>query len=163
MRRKAGLTALLLAFALGTVVASADIAQQGRSAPDFTAPFSTGGNFKLSSLHGKAVYLNFFANWCPPCNEEAPDVNALQKKYRKRGFIVVGIDERESASRASDFIHKYNLTYKAVVDDSGAVLQPYGAIGLPVHVFIDRRGNIKLMRNGEMSKADMEKAIRSIL
>lgn len=161
MRPTALLTTLLLAATMA--VASADIAQQGHAAPDFTAPLSNGGSLKLSSLHGKPVYLNFFANWCPPCNEEAPDVNALQKKYRKRGFTVVGVDERENARRANDFLHKHGLVYKAVVDESGGLLQPYGAIGLPVHVFIDRRGTIKLVRNGEMSKADIEKAIRSIL
>lgn len=158
-------TALLLAllFAGTAAIASADVAQSGRRAPDFTAPYSSGGSLKLSSLHGKAVYLNFFANWCPPCNEEAPDVNALQQKYRKRNFVVVGIDERENAGRANDFLHKHGLTYKAVLDEDGALMQPYGAIGLPVHVFIDRRGTIKLVRNGEMSKADIERAIRSIL
>ena len=154
--------ALVLAFALGAA-ALADTAQAGHPAPDFSAPLSSGGSLKLSSLHGKAVYLNFFANWCPPCNDEAPDVNALQKKYKKRNFVVVAVDERESASRANDFLRKYGLVYKAVLDDSGTIMQPYGAIGLPVHVFIDRRGTIKLVRNGEMSKADIEKAIRSIL
>lgn len=162
MRVRSGILGLLFTLAL-SAVASADVAQVGHRAPDFNAPLSNGGNLKLSSLHGKAVYLNFFANWCPPCNEEAPDVNALQKKYKNRNFVVVGVDERESASRANDFLHKYGLVYKAVVDDSGSLMQPYGAIGLPVHVFIDRRGNIKLVRNGEMSKPDIEKAIRSIL
>ncbi|MFN2528559.1 MAG: TlpA family protein disulfide reductase [Candidatus Baltobacteraceae bacterium] len=162
MRAQSVLLALLFTLALG-VAASADVAQRGHVAPDFNAPLSNGGKLKLSSLRGKAVYLNFFANWCPPCNEEAPDVNALQKKYKRRNFLVVGVDERESASRANDFLHKYGLVYKAVVDDSGSLMQPYGAIGLPVHVFIDRRGYIKLVRNGEMSKADIDKAIRSIL
>ena len=162
MRPQSGMLALMLTLALGAA-ASADVAQAGRAAPDFTAPLSRGGTFKLSSLHGKAVYLNFFANWCPPCNDEAPDVNAMQKKYKNRNFVVVGIDERENASRANDFLRKYGLVYKAVVDESGTIMQPYGAIGLPVHVFIDRRGKIKLVRNGEMSKADIEQAIRSIL
>ncbi|GAC1655785.1 MAG: TlpA disulfide reductase family protein [Vulcanimicrobiaceae bacterium] len=162
MARSAGLLTLVLCLTLGTA-AFADIAQTGRPAPDFTAPLSTGGSLKLSSLRGRAVYLNFFANWCPPCNDEASDVNAMQKKYRSRKFVVVGIDERENAGRANEFLHKHGLTYKAVLDDSGSLMQPYGAIGLPVHVFIDRRGTIKLVRNGEMSKADIEKAIRSIL
>lgn len=161
MRFTALLATVLFSVTLGT--ASADVAQPGRPAPDFNAPLSRGGTLKLSSLHGKAVYLNFFANWCPPCNEEAPDVNALAQKYRKRGFLVVGVDERENAGRANDFLNKHRLSYKAVVDESGSLLQPYGAIGLPVHVFIDRRGTIKLVRNGEMSKAEIERAIRSIL
>lgn len=162
MRRTAGLFTLVFCLA-SVAVASADNAQTGRPAPDFTAPLSTGGNFKLSSLRGKAVYLNYFANWCAPCNQEAPDINALQKQYRNRKFVVLGVDEQESASRANEFLHKYGSTYKAVLDQDGSLLRPYGAIGLPVHVFIDRRGNIKLIRNGEMNKSEIEKAIRSIL
>ena len=162
MRFSPAFLTLALLVALGAP-AWADGAQAGHAAPNFTAPYSSGGTLNLASLRGKAVYLNFFANWCPPCNEEAPDVNAMQKKYRKRNFVVIGIDEREGASRANDFLHKYGSTYKAVTDESGAIMLPYGAIGLPLHVFIDRRGTIKLLRNGEMSRSDMEKAIKLIL
>jgi len=96
-------------------------------------------------------------------NAEAPDINALQKQYRNRGFVTVGVDEREDADKAKSFVHKFGLTYKAIVDANGDVLGPYGAIGLPVHVFIDRRGTVKLIRNGEMSKPEIESAIKSIL
>lgn len=162
MRRTTGILTLVCVLCLAAG-ASAQIAQSGKPAPVFTAPFASGGTFKLTSLRGKAVYLNFFANWCPPCNAEAPDVNALQKKYQRRGFIVIGVDERENADRAKEFLKKNGLVYKAVLDQNGDVLAPYGAIGLPVHVFIDRRGNIKYLRNGEMSKSEMESAIKSIL
>ena len=138
-------------------------ASVGKPAPSFTAPLASGGTLSLSSLHGKPVYLNFFATWCAPCNAEAPDINALQKQYQRRGFVTIGVDEREDADKAKSFVHKFGLTYKAVVDENGDVLNPYGAIGLPVHVFIDRRGNVKLIRNGEMSKAEIEAAIKSIL
>ncbi len=154
---------VLLGMAFATAIALADLAQSGRPAPQFSAPYAAGGNFKLSWLHGKPVYLNFYASWCAPCNEEAPDINALQKKYRKRGLTVLAVDEQESADRAQGFINKYRLTYRAVLDQHGDVLAPYGALGLPVHVFIDRRGTIKLVRNGEMSKTEIESAIRSIL
>ncbi|MBV9402830.1 MAG: TlpA family protein disulfide reductase [Candidatus Eremiobacteraeota bacterium] len=138
-------------------------ASVGKPAPSFTAPLASGGKLTLSSLHGKPVYLNFFATWCAPCNAEAPDINALQKQYQRRGFVTIGVDEREDADKAKSFVHKFGLSYKAVVDENGDVLNPYGAIGLPVHVFIDRRGNVKLIRNGEMSKAEIEAAIKSIL
>ncbi len=162
MARATRFLSVLFTLLLGTS-ALAEVAQSGKPAPNFTAPLSTGGTLRLSQLRGKAVYLNFFATWCPPCNQEAPDVNALQNQYRKRGFVVLGIDERENADKANGYLRKNRLSFKAVVDPSGDVLAPYGAIGLPVHVFINRRGVIKYVRNGEMSKKDMEAAIKSIL
>ncbi len=162
MRPLAFLLTLAFALSLGGRAFAGGPPQAGQSAPDFTAPLSGGGNLKLSSLRGKAVYLNFFASWCPPCNEEAPDVNALQKKYAKRGLVVVGVDELESAAKANDFLKKYGLVYKAVVD-GGALRDEYGTNALPVHVFVARNGKVKLYREGEMSKAEIEAAIKSIL
>ena len=154
----------LALFAIASLPSAASAAAAvGKPAPNFTAPLASGGNFTLSSLHGKPVYLNFFATWCAPCNAEAPDINTLQKRYGSRGFVTVGVDEREDADKAKSFVHKFGLSYKAIVDANGDVLNPYGAIGLPVHVFIDRRGNVKLIRNGEMSKSEIEAAIKSIL
>jgi len=157
------LTALFCATTLCAPVWAAESASVGKSAPNFTAPVASGGNLALSALRGKGVYLNFFATWCAPCNEEAPYINGLQKQFRKRGLVVVGVDEREDNDKAKSFIQKFGLTYKAIVDANGDVLAPYGAIGLPLHVFIDRRGTIRLIRNGEMSKQEIESAIKSIL
>ena len=135
----------------------------GKRAPDFTLPRSTGGpQFSFASLRGKPVYLNFFATWCPPCNEEAPDVNALQKKYAAKDLRVVGIDELEDAKKAESFRKKFSLAYPAVVD-SGTLQAAYAVNGLPVHVFIDRNGIIKSMFAGELSKAQIEARIRQIL
>jgi len=143
--------------------AFAGVPAAGGPAPKFSAPLAGGGNFSLASLHGKPVYLNFFASWCAPCNEEAPGINALQKKYAARGLHVIGIDEQENAGKAMEFVKKYALGYPAVVDANGSVMQPYGAIGLPLHVFIDRKGKIKVMRDGEMTQSEIDAAIKSIL
>ncbi len=96
------------------------VARVGQQAPDWTQPTSSGGKLSLSSLRGKAVYLNFFATWCPPCNEEAPFINSLQKQYAGQGLQVIGVDELENQQKAQSFIRKYGLSYPAVVDDGTA-------------------------------------------
>jgi cytochrome c biogenesis protein CcmG/thiol:disulfide interchange protein DsbE len=138
------------------------VARVGHPAPDWTVPTSRGAKLTLSSLRGKAVYLNFFATWCPPCNEEAPSINALQKQYGYRGLQVVGVDELENQKKAESFVRKFGLVYPAVVDD-GTLQSQYEVNGLPVHVFIDRSGVIKKIAVGEMSTAQIAAAVRSIL
>jgi cytochrome c biogenesis protein CcmG/thiol:disulfide interchange protein DsbE len=134
----------------------------GKPAPQFTEQTASGATISLKSLLGKPVYLNFFASWCEPCNEEAPDINLLQKQYAARGLRVVGVDELENAKTAEQFIRKYGLVYPAVVDQ-GLLQDKYSINGLPVHVFIDRAGIIRKVVAGEMSRTEIAAAIRSIL
>lgn len=166
MRTLLRIAAVCAAAAVSACSAGAHTGSQsaavGRLAPSWSEPTSSGAKISMDSLRGKPVYLNFFATWCPPCNEEAPDINALQKKYAKQGLQVVGVDELENAKKAESFVRKYALVYPAVVDD-GTVGDPYAVNGLPVHVFITRSGVIKKIFTGEMSKAQIESDIRSIL
>ncbi len=142
--------------------AAPTVAVAGKPAPDWNEPTAQGPTLSLASLRGKAVYLNFFASWCPPCNEEAPDINALQAQFGPSGLQVVGVDVLENAAKARQFVSDHHLTYPAVVD-SGTLRDQYRINGLPVHVFIDRSGVIRRIIVGELSKTQMTDAVRAIL
>jgi thiol-disulfide isomerase/thioredoxin len=106
--------------------------------------------------------LNFFATWCPPCNDEAPTLDALQRQYASRGFVVVGVDVLENARKAEQFRLQHHLSYPAVVDD-GTLRNQYNVNGLPVHVFIDRGGVVQNVVVGELSAADMRADVLKLL
>jgi len=135
---------------------------QGGPAPAFRLPTSTGGTLDSASLKGKPVYLNFFASWCGPCQEEATDVGKLARKYAKQGLVTVGVDELESPSKAEQFRKDHDLPYQAVVDP-GSLRDAYNVNGLPVHIFIDRSGTIATLRVGEMSKEEIDIALRDLV
>jgi cytochrome c biogenesis protein CcmG/thiol:disulfide interchange protein DsbE len=141
---------------------SGGVARVGQPAPAWSEPAVPGGTLSLASLHGKAVYLNFFASWCPPCNEEAPTLNALQKQYGGRGLQIVGVDVLENARKAEQFRSDHKLAYPAVVDD-GTLRNQYDVNGLPVHVFIDRKGVVRDVVVGELSAADMRGHVLKLL
>jgi cytochrome c biogenesis protein CcmG/thiol:disulfide interchange protein DsbE len=145
-----------------TTRASSTVAHVGQLAPAFTEPTTGGGALSLSSLRGKAVYLNFFASWCEPCNDEAPYINDIAKRYAPQGLQVVGVDELENDSSARAFVKKYNLVYPAVIDE-GALQTQYEINGLPDHVFIDKRGVVRKIVVGEMSKAEIVAQVVSLL
>jgi cytochrome c biogenesis protein CcmG, thiol:disulfide interchange protein DsbE len=160
---------LLAALALaacaqgGKSSTSPQIARVGAPAPDFSEASIPGPTLSLQSLRGKAIYLNFFATWCPPCNEEAPAINALQRQYAANGLQVVGVDVLESARKAALFRQEHHLLYPAVVDQ-GTLRDAYRVNGLPVHVFIDREGIVRNIVIGELSpvamRADVERILR---
>src|ERR1041385_5656666 len=43
------------------------------------------------SLHGKVVIVNFWATWCGPCKKEIPELSKLNKKYKDKGVIMLGV------------------------------------------------------------------------
>ena len=145
-----------------SVPTSARIARIGQPAPPWTESAVPGGSLSSTALAGKAVYLNFFATWCPPCNDEAPALDALQRQYADRGLQVVGVDVLENAGKAAQFRKAHHLTYPAVVDD-GTLRNQYAVNGLPVHVFIDRTGVVRNIVVGQISTADMRADVLKLL
>ncbi len=137
-------------------------ARIGRAAPSWSEPSLPGPSLTLASLHGKAIYLNFFATWCPPCNQEAPALDALQREYGARGLQVVGVDVLENARKASLFRNEHHLNYPIVID-AGTLRDQYNVNGLPVHVFIDRGGVVRKIVVGELSPSDMRGNVERLL
>jgi len=155
-------------FAAALVVtvplAALAIPRAGDVAPAFSLPrLDTGSTQTLAALKGKPVYLNFFASWCGPCNDEAPSIVKLYKQYHPRGLVTLGVDELDPKQKAADFVKKYGEPFEVVLDDDGKMGRDYGALALPVHIFIDRKGNVSTYRLGEMSPGEIEDAIKKIL
>src|SRR5215469_16247851 len=62
----------------------------GKKAVDFATEIG-GKPGHLSDLRGKVVVLNFWASWCPPCVEETPSLNGLQRYINGRNAVVLGV------------------------------------------------------------------------
>ena len=61
----------------------------GVEAPDFTLKDIKGNDFKLSSLRGKIVVLDFWGSWCGWCIKGMPKMKEYYEKYKgKFEFLV---------------------------------------------------------------------------
>ena len=170
MARRVRASAIVLVCALAACVhagsagstGSSTVARVGRPAPPWTEPSLPGPSLSLAALHGKAIYLNFFASWCPPCNAEAPAIDSIARDYAAQGLQVVGVDVLENARKAADFRSEHHLTYPVVVD-GGTLRDQYAVNGLPVHVFIGRDGIVQRIVVGEMSALEMRHSVERLL
>jgi peroxiredoxin len=154
----------LAAALCGAAAPALAIPRPGDPAPAFSLATADGKTVGSAALRGKPAYLNFFATWCGPCRLETPDIVALSRKYAARGLRVIGIDVGENPSKAQGFAHDFNVPYTLAVDPDNATRVSYGGgLYFPLHVFVDAHGIVRLYHPGEMSAAEIDAAIRSIL
>ncbi|TAM58336.1 TlpA family protein disulfide reductase [bacterium] len=138
--------------------------QPRAAAPAFTLPLAGGrGSISLAQFKGHPVYLNYFASWCQPCNDEAPDLKKIAQEYRSKGLVFIGIDELESSKKAQQFAHKYGLPYRIAIDDDGSVGARYGVVGLPVQVLIGADGRIVFDQPGPINPAALRGVLKRVL
>jgi peroxiredoxin len=127
--------------------------QAGDLAPEFEVALSDGstyqltdldgGPIRLAELRGKAVWVNFWASWCPPCQQETPILREMAERYRDAGLVIVGIAVQETSPvdiRA--YAERYELPYTIGFDASGHVYRQYRVFGLPTQFFIRPDGTI---------------------
>jgi len=123
-----------------------------------------GQPIRLADLRGKVVWLNFWASWCPPCQQETPILRELDAKYRDRGLEIVGISVQETTPTDVDaYADRYELDYTIGFDGSGHILRNYRVFALPTQFFIDTNGVIQLVVNGPVDKAGATALIQSML
>ena len=123
----------------------------GVQAPNFKINDSQGKLFKLSTLKGSYVLLDFWASWCMPCRRENPLIVDLYKKYHPLGLEIVGIsldDTTKSIDAKTNWLKAINqdgLEWKQVSQLKGfesSVCLDYGITSIPSTFLLDENGII---------------------
>ena len=122
-----------------------------------------GNPVRLADLRGKAVWLNFWASWCPPCQYETPTIRALDERYRDRGLVVIGVQVQQTVEDGRAYAARYGLEYTIGADVTGAIFHTYKVFALPTQFFIDPNGIVRQVVNGPLTEARAVQLIESIL
>ena len=113
----------------------------------------------LGSYEGRPVWVVFWASWCPPCQEETPDLRRAFEAGQGTGLELVAVNVQETAEIAGDYAETYGLTYRIALDPTAGAFRSWGVFGLPTHYFIGRDGTIVDRWFGPLSLAEMTKRI----
>lgn len=127
-----------------------DIVTQGKPAPDFTAQTANGETIHLSDYRGQTVALNFWATWCAPCEVEMP---ALQRaSQRLEGdLVVLGVNAMEPVDDVRAYMDELGLTFPAVLDPEGEIIDTYEVRVFPTTVWIDANGVVVAEHYGALT------------
>ncbi|MYF79388.1 MAG: TlpA family protein disulfide reductase, partial [Chloroflexi bacterium] len=101
----------------------------GDIAPEFEAKQLDGSTFRLADYRGeKAVLIDFWATWCPPCVDEIPTIKRIADTYRDQGLEVVGVSLDRDEKALRDFVKREKLSYVQVFEKekTRAITKSYG-------------------------------------
>ena len=166
--------ALLLAASLIALdrLPSQTTLRAGDRVPDFQLVNLEGDNVALSSLKGKAVVLNFWATWCPPCREEMPLLESAWEQFRSRNVVIVGIALGQAADTVRPFVDSNGISYPVWTDpdseaggavDSNAIFDWFDSAGVPTTVFIRPDGVIAGIHVGELHATGLMKSLEGLI
>lgn len=146
----------------------------GAAAPEFSVTNDDGTTYqltdlagnpiRLADLRGKAVWVDFWTTWCPPCQAEVPILRDVSERNKDRGLVLVAISVQETTpADVAAYAARYQLGYTIGFDGSGAIFRAYKGYGLPTQVFIDPNGVIASIVGGPLDEAGAAAQIERIL
>lgn len=102
----------------------------------------------LDAVRGKAVVLNFWASWCPPCRSEMPGLVDLDERESGIALVTVAVADRAADTRR--FLEDNLIESVTVVaDPDQALAGPWGATMLPTTYLLDARHRPRYRVRGE--------------
>ena len=137
--------ALAAAFVLPAFAASSS-----GPAPGFQLSGRGGKTVDLAQFKGQVVMINFWATWCGPCRQEMPLLEDIYKKYKPMGFTMLAVNVEPDSKAAEAWLGKLAkpVTFPVAFDVDSKVSKAYKVAGMPSTVFVDRKGNVRVMHKG---------------
>jgi thiol-disulfide isomerase/thioredoxin len=140
--------------------------ERGKIAPDFEISDLDGDRHRLSDFRAQAVYINFWATWCVPCQKELPDIAALQEEYGDE-LVVITVNRRETVEDARAFLENVpNLEGGEGVsfpvdglDPDDTLYTEYRGLGMPTSIFVSPAGVVTDRADGIISLDAMRAAV----
>ena len=161
------LLGLLAIVAVGLVRVQRPVIAIGSEIPDFSMPLYEGYEYNdlseisLSDLRGKVVVINFWASWCVPCGDEAPDLEEAWRYYESTGEVVfLGVDYVDTPTEGFSYLVKYDISYPNGPDMGSQISGIFNRnMGVPETYFIDQQGVLRYIQIGPFQSVAAIQAI----
>ncbi len=124
-------------------VDDAAVAVIGDQCPSFTVQMLDGKVVSIEALRGKTVLINFWATWCPPCNEEMTRVEAeIVERFAGEEFVFLPISRGEEPEVVSAWREKKGYKFDTGLDIATEIFPLFAKTGIPRNYLIGPDGTI---------------------
>ncbi|MEG1311526.1 MAG: TlpA disulfide reductase family protein [Romboutsia sp.] len=115
----------------------------------------------------KAVVINFWASWCPPCKYEMPYFKNANSRYKNEDVEILMINltdgKRETKESAIKYMKDNGYDMKLLLDEELSAASEYQVQGIPRSIFIDKDGYIVKDITGAIEEDELYKNIDDLI
>jgi peroxiredoxin len=127
------------------------------SAKEFSFKDTQGNLIRQADYRGKWILVNFWATWCPPCEQETPDLVALHNDHKNSDLVVIGIALDSKRSAVAAFAAKHAISYPLVIGSYTMAEYEVGPVqALPTSYLYDPTGKLVSFQEGMVTRAEIE-------
>ncbi len=160
------LVIFLVLMGIGVSRAQQGTVQAGAEVPEFSLTLFSGYEYngqsavRISDLRGKVIFINFWASWCKPCEQEAPALEEAWKYYQPSEKVVfLGVDYVDTEPEARIFLKKFGNTYPNGPDLGTRISQMFHIQGVPETYVVDTSGILRYVKIGPFLSMDEIRAM----
>lgn len=129
-------------------------------------PDTEGRTVTFSQYRGKPLLLHFWASWCAPCQDNGPDLAALQAAYGMYGLQALSIAVEHDRAVVGDVLKHCKPGVPMVYDKKKSIwlLQSLGHVSaeLPFTLLVDGQGGVRFRQQGRFLRSDIDAVMKSL-
>jgi thiol-disulfide isomerase/thioredoxin len=132
-------------------------------APAFSLKALDGAVYQVGGKREKPLFLNFWASWCGPCEEEAPELSRLYEKYKSQlDLYAVNVTGNDDLEAAKAFAERFKFGFPVLLDEQLDAAKLYRFQVIPTSFLIDRNGVVVDVIN-LLEPPELEKKIKKLV
>ena len=135
----------------------------GRPAMEISGVGLDDAEFKLADYRGKVVLLDFWVDWCQPCQLMWPHEKQLVEDLKDAPFALVGVF-RGKKPALKQLVDNGKVTWKNWVDDTdGPISAKWRVTAVPMIYILDHNGVIRHQAIGFVPDSQLSKWVQDLL
>ncbi|WP_430413077.1 TlpA family protein disulfide reductase [Kordia sp.] len=138
MHLKLTLTIVFSFFILIGYSQDGDVAKKGQDVSNVVLTIENNKKVTVSDYKGKVIFINFFANWCPPCKLEMPHLekDVWQHYKDNKNFVMLAFGRGDDLAKVQKFKKDFNVTFPMFPDVSKAIYNNFATKYIPRNYII---------------------------
>lgn len=136
-------------------VSDPDVPARDDGLPDLTLDCLGGDStVRLAGLRGRPMVINLWAQWCPPCREEAPYLRKYAEASKGK-VLLLGLNSDDPRPElAVEFASLVGWTYPQLVDADKRLNEKITMPGLPLTILVNADGKVVYTVVGKLQSYD---------
>ncbi|MBS1795294.1 MAG: TlpA family protein disulfide reductase [Acidobacteria bacterium] len=141
--------------------------EPGKEMPDFTFVDFEDKKRSLKDFRGKYLLIDFWGLWCVDCRRELPFQIAAYRRFRGRGFEILGLDsdETEKLAWVKANLAKNNITWPQARYDSikDLIEKSYRIQEYPSAILLDPNGKVLILDQKPLTGEELLETLDRVL